>query len=140
MKSKYPKFSTCNAGSNAGFFICLITIVFHACNISPQQAVTTIKFSEDTFYFGSISRNKTTNILYHYTNTGTSPLILKKVNMSCGCTHAQYDTLPLAPGGTGVLTIVYDPSRDSGRIIKSIVVQSNTEPQLTPLYFWGEVK
>ncbi len=34
-------------------------------------------------------------------NVGTEPLVVKEISTSCGCTSAEYDKQPIAPGGEG---------------------------------------
>ncbi len=62
--------------------------------------------------------------VFMFTNTGDKPLIISKVETSCGCTTPEYSKVPVLPGKEGKIVVKYDTHR-IGAFQKSITVYSN---------------
>jgi hypothetical protein len=84
----------------------------------------TIKFDRETIDYGSIAKGSNGERQFTFTNTGDKPLIVSKVESSCGCTVPTWSKEPVAPGGTGSITVVYN-TQNVGMIAKTITVLSN---------------
>jgi hypothetical protein len=41
-------------------------------------------------------------------NTGTEPLVIKRIDTSCGCTSVEYDKQPIPPGGEAEFSFRFD--------------------------------
>jgi len=78
-------------------------------------------------------------VVFNFTNTGDSVLVLTRVQPSCGCTASDYTKSPVPPGGKGYVTAVFDPRGFNGRFAKSISVYSNAKPAVTVLIIEGQV-
>lgn len=106
----------------------------------PQMAVTTMKVSETSHNFGTF-REEAGRQFYDFifTNTGKQPLVIQNVVASCGCTTPEWSKQPIAPGGKGKVTAIYDPKDRPGPIDKSLTVYTNTKPEVTVLKLSGEV-
>ncbi|MBU3741027.1 MAG: DUF1573 domain-containing protein [Candidatus Kapabacteria bacterium] len=66
-------------------------------------------------------------------NTGTSPLKIKEVRTSCGCTSAPLDKDSLAPGDTARLSVTLNLPNGNGPIEKYITIFTNeveTKPHI----------
>lgn len=64
----------------------------------------------------------------HFTNEGTAPLVLTRVVTSCSCLKAHFQRRPVAPGGEGVIRIVYEPQKsEPGTFSKVVQIYSNAE-------------
>jgi len=72
-------------------------------------------------------------------NTGSQPLVIQRIVASCGCTTPEWTKSPIAPGGTGKVTAIYDPVNRPGAFNKTMTVYSNTTPPTTVLTIKGEV-
>ncbi len=77
--------------------------------------------------------------VFNFTNTGNEVLVITNVQSSCGCTVADYTKSPVAPGGKGFVTAVFDPRGYNGRFAKSLTVYSNAKPAVTVLIIEGTV-
>jgi hypothetical protein len=90
-------------------------------------AAPQIKFDSITFDGGTKIQDKDTlvNAVFKYTNTGTEPLRLSGVRVSCGCTVVSYDTV-VAPGKTGTLKPVVNlKGFRPGPMSRTVTVMSN---------------
>jgi hypothetical protein len=76
---------------------------------------------------------------FAFKNTGTSPLIIKNVTTTCGCTTPEWTKQPVPPGGNGVIKVSYDMKGRPGTIDKTITVLSNGKPASVGLHIIGEV-
>ena len=64
---------------------------------------------------------------FKYKNTGDKPLVIQKVQPSCGCTVAETPEKPIAPGEEGVIKGAFDSNGRQGMQHKSLSVQANTK-------------
>ena len=53
--------------------------------------------------FGSIPEGQKLEVAYRFLNSGTKPLIIARVQPSCGCTVAEQPNEPIMPGKEGVI-------------------------------------
>lgn len=116
---------------------CLLTLyILGVCVFVWAQP--RISINRDTYHFGQIEWQKPVSVDFTITNTGDQPLVLSNVTISCACAVADWTKTPIAPGGKGVVTAVFD-AKALGRFHKSIGVYSNATPNLIYLHFVGEV-
>jgi hypothetical protein len=111
----------------------VISALFLAVGIAA--AAPQIKVDTTTFNGGDKVQDKDTlvNAVFKYTNTGTAPLKISGVRVSCGCTVVSYDTV-VAPGKTGTLKPVVNlKGFRPGPMSRSVTIMSNAAnaPSLT---------
>lgn len=95
----------------------------------PQQAATTqnpdaLKFTSDIHDFGTVPQNVPATTEFTFKNTGKEPIVLQRVQPSCGCTTPTYSKDPILPGKTGSIKASYNAAAP-GAFNKSITVFSN---------------
>ena len=74
------------------------------------------------------------------TNTGNSPLVIKNIVASCGCTTPEWTKQPIPPGGKGKITAIYDPQNRGGENFnKTLSVYTNAKPEVAVLVIKGQV-
>lgn len=79
-----------------------------------------------THAFGAVSeRGGKVSHAFPFTNTGDKPLVILRLDTSCGCISAAYPKRPVAPGATGEIAITYDPRHQSGTFLKAIPIITN---------------
>ncbi len=136
----------------------LIMLVMASCANSGQKKISTdlvkntstadakseadgpqIKFEETEHNFGRIIMGERVYYRFKFTNTGTSDLLITKVNSSCGCTVGKYPKEPIAPGQSDFVEASFDSSNRKGMQNKTITVLTNTQPNLTTLRIKAEV-
>ncbi len=76
---------------------------------------------------------------FKFSNKGNSPLVVSRVQASCGCTTPSWTKEPIEPGKNGTITVSYNPAGRPGVFTKSIVVYSNATEEQTTLIIKGEV-
>ena len=96
-------------------------------------------FNETDHNFGTIEYQGDGTYEFVFKNTGKVPLIIKRVDSSCGCTVPSWEKDPVKPKGKGKITVKYDTNR-IGSFIKSIKVYSNAANSPVELIIRGEVK
>jgi len=89
--------------------------------------LTTIQWIDSARDMGTINEGQVVDISYRFKNTGTKPLVIKNVTVSCGCTVAEKPEEPVAPGKEGLIKAQFNSSGKPGRNNKSILVYANTE-------------
>lgn len=114
--------------------ICLILTLI----AFSQKAV--ISFEVKTHDFGKINEEdgKVTHV-FDFVNKGISPLVVNRVQASCGCTTPVWTKEPIEPGRKGSVTVTYNPSGRPGTFNKSITVYSNASDEQLVLTIHGEV-
>jgi hypothetical protein len=92
----------------------------------PEQPKSAIKFNEVVYNFGEVAYNSDVSHTFKFTNVSGTPVAIKDVGTSCGCTTPGYSKEPVAPGKTGSVTAKYDSSR-IGSFNKTLTVFVNNE-------------
>ncbi len=59
-------------------------------------------------------------------NTGSEPLVIKKITTSCGCTSVEYEKQPVAPGAEGSFSFRFDSRGMYGMQMKLIEIETST--------------
>jgi hypothetical protein len=76
--------------------------------------------------FGTISEGQKLDVAYRFLNSGDKPLIIAKVQPSCGCTVAEQPDEPILPGKEGVIKASFNSEGRIGINHKKIYVIANT--------------
>ena len=119
----------------------LITLLFLAAftvTVSAQNAVAKMEFKTDEIDYGTIQKGSDGLRVFEFTNTGNAPLVITKINSSCGCTVPEWPKEPIAPGKTGKIQVKYDTTR-VGPIRKTITVLSNSDTPTKVLKIKGTI-
>lgn len=114
-------------------FVGLLTI---SMNAQEKQVTETVvdpnapafEFASDVIDYGKIEQNADGVRVFKFKNIGKSPLVISRIQSSCGCTVPKKPTEPIMPGKTGEIEVKYATNRVGG-FSKMITVYSNaTEP------------
>jgi len=105
----------------------------------PTGPLTTLKFTETEFDFGTITSGEKVEHVYKFTNTGSEPLIISDAKGSCGCTVPEWPKEPIAPGATNEILVRFDSSNKSGAQSKRVTLTTNTDPAQSFLTIKGQV-
>lgn len=95
-----------------------------AAATSAVQNPDALKFVSEIHDFGEIPQNKPAEHEFTFTNTGKEPIILQRVQASCGCTTPSYSKDPILPGKTGSVKAAYNAAA-AGHFSKTVTVFSN---------------
>jgi hypothetical protein len=76
--------------------------------------------------YGSIPEGKKLDVTYRFVNSGNKPLIIARVQPSCGCTVAEQPEAPILPGKEGVIKATFNSEGRVGINHKKLYVMANT--------------
>lgn len=109
--------------------------------VANAHNFTTMSWTDTVKNIGSLHFGETTQIKFHFKNTGSKPLTIISAVPACGCTVADYPKEPIEPGAEGDIIAAFDSNKGhEGTFKKSITVTTNTLPNVsTILVFEGEI-
>ncbi len=118
-----------------GFLIACLLI-----SMAAMSQKAGINFEVKSHDFGKVNEEdgKITNV-FTFTNNGASPLVVNRVQASCGCTTPTWTKEPIEPGKSGSITVTYNPAGRPGAFTKTITVYSNAADEQVVLIIKGEV-
>lgn len=116
----------------------LLIVLFIGVSVNAQDKVAKIKFETTVIDYGEIAKGSNGVRVFEFTNTGDAPLVVSKVNSSCGCTVPSWTKAPVLPGKSGKIEVKYDTKR-VGPIRKTITVNSNAATPNVALKIKGTV-
>jgi hypothetical protein len=106
-----------------------------------QSDKANIRFTTTEHDFGVIEENAgPVSYEFIFSNDGSLPLILSRVQASCGCTSPEWTKEPIMPGKLGSINVRFDPKGRPGPFTKTITVFSNAENKSVILKISGYVR
>lgn len=73
-------------------------------------SVPRVSVSPPAYDFGDIVQSKgPVSTTFAVKNTGGTELVINRLSTSCGCTTAEMEQSPLAPGASREMTVTFDP-------------------------------
>lgn len=100
----------------------------------------TITFQESEFNFGDIAQGDVVEHTFKFTNTGTQPLIISNVGVTCGCTTPNWTKDPVMPGKTGIVNAKFNSAGKMGQQKKAITIHSNAADGAAYVYIVTNIK
>lgn len=110
---------------------------------APQEAAKTgpaITFETSEYNFGDIKQGDVVEHTFTFTNTGTQPLVIDRVEVTCGCTTPSYTKEPVMPGKTGTVTAKFNSAGKMGQQKKPITIHSNAAAGIARVYIVTDIK
>jgi len=96
---------------------------------------TEVQWLDSAKDLGTITEGQKMEVSFRFKNVGDKPLVIERVQPSCGCTVADAPKEPIAPGKEGVVKGVFDSNGKVGPNHKTLTVIANTRPQEHMLVF-----
>ena len=84
-----------------------------------------MKFEKTEHDFGNIKKGSIVETEFTFTNTGKSPLNIRKLKPNCGCTVSNLDKYDFAPGEKGTIKVKFNSAGRRGNQQKSVVIFTN---------------
>jgi len=84
-----------------------------------------LKFMAESHDFGKVKQGQSMTFEFVFENQGDAPLVIEKVETSCGCTAALLSEKNIEPGKKGKIKSTFDSQGYAGRVTKYIFVESN---------------
>lgn len=122
------------------FVLSLLSCSAKQANVLEQPSIApVITFDEETINIGEIKRGEKRDIVYNFTNTGKTDLIIELIT-ACKCTSTDWTRGKIAPYGRGQISVTFD-SKDQARgpLKKTIDIISNTDPIVMECFFEGVI-
>jgi len=100
--------------------------------VNDSTRFTTIEWLDSSYRnFGTINEGQKLDVSFRFRNTGTTPLVIGRVQPSCGCTVAEQPKEPIAPGAEGQIRATFNSEGRPGVNHKTLFVTSNTKGKQT---------
>ncbi len=96
-----------------------------------------IRFDSESYDFGRIIQGKEIDHHFEFTNTGSAPLVINNVEVTCGCTTPFYPFIPIEPGERGKISVHFSSKGRLGNQTPTITVYTNTDPGTFELQLKG---
>jgi hypothetical protein len=100
----------------------LLVLLFLSFSLNAQE----FKFQEEVIDYGKIDKGSDGAKVFIFKNIGDQPIIINKIQSSCGCTVPKKPEKPIMPGEDGEIKVSYDTKRVGG-FSKSITIMSNAK-------------
>lgn len=102
-------------------------------------AVAALAFGESLHDFGEVTEGDLVRYRFPFRNDGSEPLVITHARSTCGCTVPEYPEVPVAPGDTGSVLVVFDTEGKLGPQRKPVTLTANTYPNETTVGLQGTV-
>jgi hypothetical protein len=125
------------------FFLALSVLIFGGVAANAQNQTTTqappaaLKWVTTKIDMGKIPQGTPATVTFDFTNNGRTPVVLKNVQPSCGCTTSDYTKEPVAAGKKGYVKATYNAA-NPGSFSKSVTVTTDSG-ETAVLIITGEV-
>jgi hypothetical protein len=129
-----------------GIFFCIniqaeklpVKSVFSSTSAVQTESGISIAFDKYKYDFGTIRESDgKVSTVFTFTNLGDAPLIINKVEASCGCTTPEWTREPVVPGRQGYIKATYDPTNRIHFFERSLTVYSTGNPSKVVLRIQG---
>lgn len=103
-----------------------VFVLFFMSIAAFAQTGAQIEFEaeKNTIDYGVVVKGEDDGLrTFVFTNTGDEPLVITRVNSSCGCTVPKKPEEPIMPGEKGEIQVKYNMRL--GKINRAITVESN---------------
>ena len=124
---------------NISIFLLLSLISNISLSQELDDSKPEFKFETETINYGKIISGSDGVRVFEFTNIGKSPLIISRVQASCGCTVPKKPDQPIMPGEKGKIEVSYDTKRLGG-FSKAITIFSNAKNERKMVKIRGYVE
>jgi uncharacterized protein (DUF58 family) len=114
-------------------------VLLSALSCLAQTGKADFKFESEVYKFGKVKEGEVIEFTYAFTNTGTEPLIIQDIKVTCGCTVPDYPKAPVAPAQTGEIKVKFDTTNKIGYQDRTLEIISNAKNSSQKLRFKGTV-
>lgn len=104
------------------------------------QSKAAFTFDETVIKFPKAEGGDVLNFSYPFTNSGTAPLVIDNIKVSCSCTKPTWPKKPIMPGQRDSITVEFNTKTVWGWQEKEMRIYSNVGENYTSIYFKGNVK
>ncbi len=124
---------------NLSIFLLILLISNSSFAQEIDDSKPEFQFKTETINYGKINLGADGVRVFEFTNIGKSPLIISRVQASCGCTVPKKPNQPIMPGEKGKIEVSYDTKRLGG-FSKAITIFSNAKNERKMVKIKGYVE
>ena len=117
----------------------MVSCIMLTVTCTAQDAGSKFKFESKSVKFEKVKAGKILSFDYIFENTGSQPLIITNIKVSCGCTKPQWPKEPIKPGEKDTIHVTFDTKGKIGWQDRILEVHSNTKDSPIKLRFKGMV-
>lgn len=112
-----------------GFLLTVFALVFAFNANAQEQSGAVITFKEKSIDFGDITQGDKVEHTFQLTNSGSAPLVISNVAVTCGCTATSWPKEPIAPGKSSEIKVSFNSAGKMGKQNSIVRIYSNaSEP------------
>jgi len=104
-----------------------------------QDTEPKFKFESKSVKFEKVKAGEILSFDYIFENTGSHPLIITNIKVSCSCTKPLWPKEPIKPGKKDTIHVKFDTKGKIGWQDRILEVHSNAKDSPTKLRFKGMV-
>ena len=105
----------------------LFVSAFSAVSAQTLNTGAAITWDKNAHDFGEITEGEKVEHTFKFENTGTEPLVITNVQVTCGCTTPKgWPRDPIAPGKKAELVVQFNSTGKIGRQNKVVTIISNS--------------
>lgn len=120
-------------------FVFIAVLFISSISFSQETAnVGVFEFETEVIDYGNIAQNADGKRVFAFKNIGSSPIIIKSVKASCGCTIPSKPEKAVLPGEAAEIEVTYDTKRVGG-FSKTITIISNANEERKVVRIMGNV-
>ncbi len=82
-------------------------------------------FKTEVHDFGTVQEGPAADYEFEFKNNSKEPIVIDRVQASCGCTTPSYSKEPILPGKAGTIKASYNTQGRPGPFTKSITAYTN---------------
>ncbi len=100
-----------------------------------------LTWEKSTHDFGDMQQGDKVETTFRFTNTGTEPLLITNVTVTCGCTVPKgWPRDPIVAGGKGEIVVAFNSLGKIGKQNKVVTIVSNAvNPEGSQVSFTANV-
>ena len=106
-------------------FVATLAAAWLAAGCDHRKPESQIAFDAARVDIGEVDAGASKEVRFPFRNTGSKPLTITKVDVSCGCLSPQFPQ-EVPPGGGGEIKVRFEPQAFwSGKVTKELTVYSS---------------
>jgi len=107
---------------------------------TDEMYFTKVEYPEITYDFGKVKEGDTIMHKFIIKNVGDEPLMIYKTKGSCDCIKAYHSDKAIMPGTEAEIDVYFKTIGRKGHQVRSVNINTNTEPADASLTLTGEVE
>ncbi len=123
------------------FFMFIAALILAGSAFAQTASGPVIAWDKSSHDFGDMTQGDKVEHVFKFTNTGTEPLVITNVEVTCGCTLPKsWPRDPIAAGGKGEIIVAFNSTGKLGKQNKVVTVVSNaSNPEGKQIVFTANV-